>query len=91
MGFLKKVNFRFTFWYRNLNMPNLCIGWLVGEVDGAAAASLLRLIVFNLLFFRKNLSFYFPIFQIKMEPPNFHFLAILGKRNFWNPVAKFDK
>ena len=52
VGFLKKVNFRFTFWYRNLNMPNLCIGWLVGEVDGAAAASLLRLIVFNLLFFR---------------------------------------
>ena len=40
VGFLKKVNFGFTFWYRNLNMPNLCIGWMVGEVDGAAAASL---------------------------------------------------
>ena len=65
MGFLKKVNFRFTFWYRNLNMPNLCIGWLVGEVDGAAAASLLRLIVFNLLFFQIKSIFLFSYFSDK--------------------------
>ena len=34
---------------------------------------------FQFAFFQIK-SFYFPIFQIKMEPPNFHFLAILGKK-----------
>ena len=38
VGFLKKVNLGFTFWYRNLDMSKSCIGWLVGEVDGAAAS-----------------------------------------------------
>ena len=41
VGFLKKVNFGFTFWYRNLDMSKSCIGWLVGEVDGVAAVQLL--------------------------------------------------
>ena len=27
----------------------------------------------------------------EMEPMNSYFLVIPGKRNFWNPVAKFDK
>ena len=50
VGFLKKVNFGFTFWYRNLDMSKLCIGWLVGEVDGAAAVQLLSFHNFYLIF-----------------------------------------
>ena len=50
VGFLKKMNFGFNFWYRNLDMSKLCIGWLVGEVDGAAAVQLLSFHNFDLIF-----------------------------------------
>ena len=41
MGFLKKVNFGFPYWYRNLDMSKSCIGCLEWEVDAVAAVQLL--------------------------------------------------
>ena len=50
VGFTRKVNFGFTFWYRNIDMSKLCVGWLVGEVDVATAVQLFRSTNFDLIF-----------------------------------------